>query len=1087
VETHSHIPQRGVALVIVLAFLVLMTGLVVAFLSRSATDRQIAHNSYNEVKADQLARGALDIVTGDLKQEIVNGSTPDPTPPAPSDLTVYTPTFAPNLLPMRSGNPSGSPDPIPNLVRRSIRSDPIISPGVPSRASAVNSTTDISLNSRSISLARWNKHYLVPRSSGANPTDTTPVPPFAAPDWVFVTNNGPTVISVPTSNVIGRYAYAIYDEGGLIDVNVGGYPTATTALQYGRKGVLSFADLTVLANMSQGGIDDVVGWRNYASAQPTGTFTNFTFDVASATRYFNFVTSNRNGFMTVTSNTWNNPTPRTDQEFVDRQSLIKLRGASGFTANALQYLATFSRELNAPSWSPSTPAGSTIDYATQKDSATSANRALPNIRATATFTRVDGTTSQVGEPLVKTRFPLSRIAALGPNGIVTIGTTTIINGAPSASTAATVQRDFGLVWNTDHWEYCGPTGNIPINSIALIGSIGNREPNFFELLKAGILSGSLGKDAGKTGTYFVNYEEGPASGLSTQDTPPTAWQPVADCQIIQIGANIIDQYDADSYPTEIRFKDNVSNAIVSFYGIENLPYMQRSFAKTLSPDKDASGNDVPKQVGGWLMAEVWNPHQDAGYTAATTPTSFKFRGEGLVEMFHRKADGSTDTGPVHNLANSGYVDFITTAANFRDPTCLSKDTTLIRSADCTPTNGSNGTNDPYGNHLVVGLRAGYVQNSTDDYGGIEPLGCDLILEYKTASGSYKIYDRMKNLRGAQQGSASSGTYYYQRVDPRTDRFGTSVGRWTYTTKDNNWPGGSLRNDNTNGLAGFDYFPRPSSGFIYPSSPSGDPSQIFNKFFMGTLSDNVIGSNSSNPRYTDPDGVLRSGEGLYYATGNDGRPLITGNIASRPVILNRPFRNVGELGYAFRDLPWKNLDFFTANSADAGLLDIFCTSEQPAMTAGKANLNTRQAPALQAIISGAIKNDGAGTQTFTAAPDPGTIANNVVNTNVANSPTRPLANRSDLVSQAATALTYGSSSDNQIKSRREAAARALAEVSNTRTWNLMIDVIAQAGRYPPTATQPTDFVVEGEKRYWLHVAIDRFTDQVIDQQLEAVYE
>ena len=52
---------------------------------------------------------------------------------------------------------------------------------------------------------------------------------------------------------------------------------------------------------------------------------------------------------------------------------------------------------------------------------------------------------------------------------------------------------------------------------------------------------------------------------------------------------------------------------------------------------------------------------------------------------------------------------------------------------------------------------------------------------------------------------------------------------------------------------------------------------------------------------------------------------------------------------------------------------------------------------------------------------------------------------------------------------------------------MIDVIAQSGRYPPTASNLTDFVVGGEKRYWLHVAIDRFTGEIIDQELEAVYE
>jgi hypothetical protein len=55
---------------------------------------------------------------------------------------------------------------------------------------------------------------------------------------------------------------------------------------------------------------------------------------------------------------------------------------------------------------------------------------------------------------------------------------------------------------------------------------------------------------------------------------------------------------------------------------------------------------------------------------------------------------------------------------------------------------------------------------------------------------------------------------------------------------------------------------------------------------------------------------------------------------------------------------------------------------------------------------------------------------------------------------------------------------------------MIDIIAQSGRYPPNVTDATDlrkFVVQGEKRYWLHVAIDRFTGEVVDQELEAVYE
>ena len=52
---------------------------------------------------------------------------------------------------------------------------------------------------------------------------------------------------------------------------------------------------------------------------------------------------------------------------------------------------------------------------------------------------------------------------------------------------------------------------------------------------------------------------------------------------------------------------------------------------------------------------------------------------------------------------------------------------------------------------------------------------------------------------------------------------------------------------------------------------------------------------------------------------------------------------------------------------------------------------------------------------------------------------------------------------------------------------MIDFIAQSGNYPPGANEPANFVVQGEQRYWVHVAIDRFTGQVIGKQIEVVNE
>ena len=75
----------------------------------------------------------------------------------------------------------------------------------------------------------------------------------------------------------------------------------------------------------------------------------------------------------------------------------------------------------------------------------------------------------------------------------------------------------------------------------------------------------------------------------------------------------------------------------------------------------------------------------------------------------------------------------------------------------------------------------------------------------------------------------------------------------------------------------------------------------------------------------------------------------------------------------------------------------------------------------------------------------------------------------------------------VKRFREAPIRALASVGQTRVWNLMIDVVAQTGRYPQSATALDKFVVEGEQRYWVHVAIDRYTGQVLDKQIEVVKE
>src|SRR6266545_4087888 len=110
--------ERGAALIIVLAFVVLLTGVAIAYLSRTTSDRQVAHSSFNQSNVDQLVQSAVDNIIGDLRQEIANGSTAIV---EADGSTVYIPTAAANMVPQRSGNSAIAR----NLIRCSIRSDPI--------------------------------------------------------------------------------------------------------------------------------------------------------------------------------------------------------------------------------------------------------------------------------------------------------------------------------------------------------------------------------------------------------------------------------------------------------------------------------------------------------------------------------------------------------------------------------------------------------------------------------------------------------------------------------------------------------------------------------------------------------------------------------------------------------------------------------------------------------------------------------------------------------------------------------------------------------------------------------------------------
>jgi Tfp pilus assembly protein PilX len=181
--------ERAAALLIVLAFVVLLTGVSVAYLSRTTEDRQVAHSSFNQSSVDQLAQSAMDNIIGDLRAEVSDpaASTTSTVSVNGLNVTIYTPTSATYMVPQRNVNLTG----VYNLIRRSDRSDPLVAPARSSRASAVNSTTDVSANGRYVTSTRWNGHYLIPKGD-VNTSDPSPTPTFNAvtPDWVFVTIQG---------------------------------------------------------------------------------------------------------------------------------------------------------------------------------------------------------------------------------------------------------------------------------------------------------------------------------------------------------------------------------------------------------------------------------------------------------------------------------------------------------------------------------------------------------------------------------------------------------------------------------------------------------------------------------------------------------------------------------------------------------------------------------------------------------------------------------------------------------------------------------------------------------------------------------
>jgi len=663
-------PERGSALVIVLALVVLLTFLIVAFLTRSQTDLTASSNYSRAVQADEVAQLGSSFLISGLQQEIRQAM----------NKTGVKATIWPARSVLNDASSGGDPA-NPSIDERNPREftafrvsgitgpdfDAAYGTGVaatlpPNVASDVRTDT----GRRPFDPARWNAPRLLPY---------TPRPGsdwVNCPSWVYVTRSGPKSPTAPApynatlaqmknasdpanpDAVIGRFAYVMYDISGLLDINVAGAPLSGASLAeptYGEKGSSAFANLSALfsstAVASAGNAANFLAWK-----------------IPPATDFYDVVAGKKLGNVGLIEKGMLDALPGSNV-FFSRQDLIKfsgdnpdlIRGGRSHRANGgtdadsgiLKYLRTWSRSVNAPMVADAIP----YPMVTADPRRAAVAVKIPRYKVSGTVQAVrDDYMVSAGEPLFQRKFPLARIRWFSDNDE---------KGQPKAEVRDAIKQHFGLVPVADlssqstskEWVgvpgfmYTSPEGTTPAVKIKTLAEVAalpvKREPDFFEWLKAAIDPDSLGLSAGAT-----------SSGVAAQQDLSK------DFQIVQIGANILDQVDVNDLPTLILTSvDNASdrnNQPLIAVGVENLPYINELIVSLKREGK--WGEPQAENVDAWLQPEIWMPNYSAdkvstraGYNDPAEISTFRMRvvdGIGWLDLYadYRSQGGTTSFNPL---------------------------------------------------------------------------------------------------------------------------------------------------------------------------------------------------------------------------------------------------------------------------------------------------------------------------------------------------------------------------------------------------------------------------------------------------------
>ncbi|XHR26827.1 MAG: hypothetical protein ACFUZC_12825 [Chthoniobacteraceae bacterium] len=1064
-------PERGIALVITLSAIILLSALILAFFSNATLHRQISFSGVNQTRADQVARAGLEIVVGGLRDEAADPAYSKITTGSGAAPAAYFPIDTTSVLPRKVGV-SGT-----TCIVKLSGANSVIDPGTNQRNLGSSISIDTaSRNGRCVTASRW----FGTGGPGLGSSDTLPT-------WVYVTRSGVQTppldeAATPSANgyVVGRFAYAVYETGGLMDANAAGYPSAASAVAPW-KASLGAADLSALGLSSA-----LPEWRNLVTGSDAATFQEWSSGLrrTSGSASIPGLASAASGHLETASG---------DNVFLSRHDLLQTaqKGLAGLESTQTPLLAHFSRAFNGPSWSPSTVSTANPNPGTFFFSTDTALTHYDDLGVALT------TTVPQGSVLLRRRFSLAKVSWITSAG------------PASGISDAAIQACFGLKWNAPNWDYVGASGSARQSSIATLDQVAaqNREPNFFELLKAGISAGSLGR-SNDNQTF---RQDASGSWDNTLDQSK-------DQQVFQIGANIIDCAGSDNFPTTLAYA--VGSTTLTVHGVKDLPYLYGVLITRLTNIAYVDATyDQMKACALAMVPFLFNPHASGGASAASGPSKVRIRiAAGMVKDVWMSNFGTNSSAP---LARMGANVDLTACPSIE----VSSTSAELYRAAMKPVKGGEATS---GTTLLKNLLgSAYITSGTENHGFVyyvysglpqnyqKPTAtttirtsCSdlmMVLEYLDAAGNWRVYDTLAGydaLTGAGSGIGgtnidfgptilplTSGTTVRAgidnsnalfKLDPRTTRFGVAL-------SSNCAPGVTAPVSGGGGVSWQALYSKIPFGSGLLTQTTATSGCFPGGWLLGGT--NQWSDNVQNLNVADLDGTVRPADG--WLSGNANLFASMGDGTRRPVILHRPYASVAELGYVFRGSPWKTLNFFDGSSGDGALLDFFSVSDEPEVLAGRVNLNSSLVAVQKALLSG-VGQASTGTaalgetlaggiasayQTYAGA------AGAITSTLPKNVAEIPAFMSSTLLGSAYPTSSY------PIKYYRESVARSLTAGTQTRTWNFLIDVVGQVGRFPTGKTPASlaDFVVEGERRYWLSVAVDRYTGKVIDQQLEPVNE